>query len=154
MNIRLGKNTTRVISRIHKINGWENRAIYGAAALCVQPFFDSKNPNVDETTRKYSVRKTLIKILVGASVGILSRAGFQRWGENLFEKGSFDVKSLGIKNLDKPKMKRSVGNVFAIIGAVSAMFSVDILISHKLLNHFNKKLQGSSIKEAEDEKAS
>src|SRR5574344_3033366 len=137
MKVTLSKNSTNIISKINGINGWQNRAIYGASAILSQPFFDYKNPNVDKTTQKYSLVKTLIKIIVGTSVGIASRSVFQKWGENLYKKGKFQFKN--IKNLDEKKACRCVGNTFAIIGAILAMFSVDIIVSNALMSYFNKK---------------
>jgi hypothetical protein len=142
MQIRLWQTTTKVISRINSINGWQNRAIYGVSAIASQPFFDYKNPNVDKTTQKYSLIKTLTKIVVGTGVGIASRAIFQKWGENLYKKGKLKMPNL--ENLDKNKATRCFGNVFAIIGAIIAMLSVDILISNVLLSYFNKKIEKRS----------
>src|SRR5574344_1599060 len=137
MKVTLSKNCTNIISKINGINGWQNRAIYGASAIISQPFFDYKNPNVDKTTQKYSLVKTLIKIVVGTSVGIVSRSIFQHWGENLYKKGKFAF--CNVSNLDEKKACRCVGNTFAIIGAIAAMFSVDILISNVLMRYKNKK---------------
>ena len=128
MKIQLRKNSTQVISRINKINGWQNRAIYGAVALISQPYFDYKNPSVDKTTQKYSLVKTLIKIGVGAGVGIAFRVPFQKIGENLYKKGGFNSQKSALKNIDEQRFKSCVGNVFAIIGAVIGIISVDILI--------------------------
>ena len=141
MKIQLGKNSTQVISRVNKINGWQNRAVYGVAALASQPFFDYKNPSVDETTQKYSLVKTLIKIGVGAGVGIAFRVPFQKIGEHLYKKGVFNAQKSALKNIDEQRFKTCVGNVFSIIGAVIGILSVDIIISNKLLSYFNKKIE-------------
>lgn len=170
MHINLGSRATKNISKIHNINGWQNRAVYGAAALISQPFFDRFNPNVDKKTQKVSMTKTIIKICVGACVGITARSIFQKWGENLVKKGLFKSKYFYEKNIFKPvkvaknkipkesyaklperdyfgstkeknRYKESVGNVFAIIGAISTMFTVDALIMDKFLSHYNKKFK-------------
>ncbi len=137
MKINLSERSTKIITKINGINGWQNRAIYGASALISQPFFDYKNPNVDKTTQKYSLVKTLIKIGVGTSVGIASRSVFQKIGENLYKKGKFKFPK--IAKFDNKKACRCVGNTFAIIGAITAMLSVDIIVSNKLMSYFNKK---------------
>ena len=147
MNVQLGQKTTQFILKVNKINGVQNRAVYGVVALVSQPFFDYKNPSVDKTTQNYSLIKTLIKIGVGAGVGIACRAPFQKIGQNLYKKGVFDVEKLAIKNIDEEKFKNCVGNVFAIIGAVIGMFSVDIVVSNKLLSYFNKKLKEKEAKQ-------
>lgn len=147
MKIRLGEKTTQVVSRVNKINGWQNRAAYGVSALISQPFFDFKNPSVDSTTQKYSLVKTLVKIAVGTAVGIAFRVPFQKLGENLYKKGAFNKQKPLIKNMDEEKFKVAVGNVFSIIGAVVGILSVDILISNKLLSYFNKKLQKKEVKQ-------
>lgn len=146
MKIQLGEKTTKNISKISTINGWQNRTVYGVSALLAQPFFDYKNPSVDKETRKYSLTKTLIKIIVGTSVGLLSRVPFQKLGENLYEKGLFKSENFALEKIDKARFKSCVGNVFSIIGAVLAMFSIDIIISNFLMSYFNKKIQGKSIK--------
>ncbi len=140
MKIQLGEKATDVISKISRINGWQNRAVYGVSALLSQPFFDYYNPSVDKDTRKFSLNKTLIKIIVGTSVGLVSRVPFQKLGEHLFEKGYFGKKVLS-ENLDTARFKSCVGNVFSIIGAIAAMFSVDIVISNYLMSYFNKKIK-------------
>lgn len=147
MKIRLGAKTTQLVSRVNKINGWQNRAAYGVSALISQPFFDYKNPSVDSTTQKYSLIKTLIKIAVGTLVGIAFRVPFQKLGENLYKKGVFNKQKPLIKNMDEEKFKTAVGNVFSIIGAVIGILSVDILISNKLLSFFNKRLQKKEAKQ-------
>jgi len=148
MKIKLGEKTTQVISRVNKINGWQNRTVYGVSALVSQPFFDYKNPSVDKTTQEYSLTKTLIKIAVGTAVGIAFRVPFQHAGQYLYKKGAFAKQKAAFKNIDDEKFKLAVGNVFSIIGAVIGILSVDILISNKLLSHFNKKLQKKETKEA------
>ena len=52
-----------------------NRAIMGVTALAIQPIIDASNKKVDERTRKLSVCRTVSKILVGMTVGILVRGG-------------------------------------------------------------------------------
>ena len=144
MKIQLGEKTTKAIGKVSRINGWQNRAVYGVSALLSQPFFDYYNPCVDKDTRKFSLNKTLIKIVVGTSIGLATRYPFQKLGENLFEKGYFNSKKLLSQNLDRARLKNCVGNVFSIIGAVLAMFSVDIVISNYLMSYFNKKIKEKS----------
>lgn len=50
-----------------------NRLILGASALAIQPWIDSNNKDVDEETRKFSVAKTIAKIIVGTITGIAVR---------------------------------------------------------------------------------
>ena len=47
----------------------ENRLILGASALMSQPFIDAANKDVDDETRRYSVCRTIAKIIAGTLTG-------------------------------------------------------------------------------------
>ncbi len=47
----------------------ENRLILGGSALLSQPFIDAANKDVDEKTRKYSIARTVAKIIAGTVTG-------------------------------------------------------------------------------------
>ncbi len=53
----------------------EQRLIMGVTALASQPFIDLNNKRVNEETRLMSFSRTLSKIIVGTTVGVLVRKG-------------------------------------------------------------------------------
>ena len=62
------KNIDEVISH----PAW-NRAILGATAIFSQPVIDRYNPRVDDETRVVSMNRTIAKVAVGTTVGIVVR---------------------------------------------------------------------------------
>lgn len=52
-----------------------NRFFIGVTALIIQPWMDFNNKDVDEETRKMSALRTVAKIVVGTTTGILVRVG-------------------------------------------------------------------------------
>jgi len=59
-----------------------NRFLIGATALSIQPWMDFNNKDVDEETRKMSALRTVAKIVVGTTTGILTRIGCIRLMKN------------------------------------------------------------------------
>ncbi len=55
------------------------RLILGVTALASQPFIDLKNKEVDEETRWTSAMRTIAKIVVGTTVGVIVRRGAINW---------------------------------------------------------------------------
>ncbi len=51
----------------------ENRLILGASALMTQPFIDAANKDVDDETRRYSICRTVAKIIAGTFTGYTIR---------------------------------------------------------------------------------
>lgn len=71
-----GEKTKQAINWIGKnISSPENRLILGATALMTQPFIDASNKNIDSETKRYSVCRTIAKILVGTVTGYFIRKG-------------------------------------------------------------------------------
>ena len=70
-------NGEKALSRIkwigEHISTPENRLILGISALMSQPFIDAANKNVDEKTRRYSVARTVAKIIAGTTTGVIIR---------------------------------------------------------------------------------
>lgn len=66
--------TIKCIEWIGKnLSSAENRLILGASALLSQPFIDASNKNVDDETRRYSVCRSIAKIVVGTATGYTIR---------------------------------------------------------------------------------
>lgn len=63
-----------VLQKINKhVSSPEQRLILGVTALFTQPFIDLSNKRVNEETRLMSFARTLAKIVVGTTVGVLVR---------------------------------------------------------------------------------
>ena len=58
-----------------EISSPENRLILGASALMTQPFIDLHNKTISDDTKKYAVARTVAKIIVGTTTGVLIRKG-------------------------------------------------------------------------------
>ena len=58
-----------------KCTSAHQRGILGLTALMTQPFIDAHNKNVDGKTKKYSVARTVSKIIAGTLTGVAIRAG-------------------------------------------------------------------------------
>ncbi len=66
----------KIINWIGKnITSPENRLILGVTALMSQPFIDWNNKRIDENTRKIAVARTIAKIIVGTTTGVIIRRG-------------------------------------------------------------------------------
>jgi len=78
-----GKNKSLTVTSDRAINSFdwigknlssaENRLILGASALMSQPFIDAANKDVDDETRRYSICRTVAKILAGTFTGYTIR---------------------------------------------------------------------------------
>ena len=60
-----------------------NRAILGATAIVTQPVIDRYNPRVDEDTQVVSRNRTIAKVAVGTTVGIIVRDLVYRMTEHM-----------------------------------------------------------------------
>lgn len=68
------------------------RLSIGATGLVLQTSIDATNPNVDESTRKYSAIRTAVKMVVTTLGGIFFRfLGQKTIGEPLVQKGILEV---------------------------------------------------------------
>lgn len=56
-----------------------NRFFLGATALSIQPWFDYYNRDVDKETRKISTMRTIAKIIIGTTTGIVVRDRCIKW---------------------------------------------------------------------------
>lgn len=126
--ILLGKKTTDVLSKYAtKIAGPENRLILGVSALASQPFIDYYNNKVDEKTRKYSVCKTVAKIIVGTTVGVIVRAAAIKYSARFIK--SVDVSKIKpdvLKNENSRKiLQKTIGDILGLVTCVFTNFLID-----------------------------
>ena len=136
------------------ISSPENRLILGVSALMSQPFIDGCNKNVDEKTRKYSVARTLAKIIVGTTTGVIIRRGCIKAIDaftTLPEKITPDMKFKWlrqcllpkIKNIDPEQFvqyKNTMGTLLALGVMVFTNFLIDAPCTKWLTNVFSKKM--------------
>ena len=74
---------SNVLQKINKnVSSPEQRLILGVTALFTQPFIDLSNKRVNEETRLMSFARTLSKIVVGTTVGVLVRKECIRLAHN------------------------------------------------------------------------
>ena len=82
------KESTRLLDKWKNIDdivshpAW-NRGILGATALFSQPVIDRYNPRVDDETRVVSMNRTIAKVAVGTTVGIVVRDLVYRLTKNM-----------------------------------------------------------------------
>ena len=123
------------------IAGPESRLILGVSALATQPFIDYYNKNVDEKTRKYSVCKTISKIIVGTTVGVIVRALAIKYSAKLLR--AVDVtKSLpdALKSARSRKVLQStIGDILGIGVCLFTNFLIDAPLTKKSTNYLVKK---------------
>lgn len=58
-----------------KCTSAHQRGILGVTALMTQPFIDAHNKSVDDKTKKFSVARTVAKIVAGTLTGVAIRYG-------------------------------------------------------------------------------
>lgn len=138
---------------MESINGVQQRAILGVASIATQPFIDYYNPKADEKTRKYSVLKTIVKIVVGAGVGCAVRAGAIKMAKNMIQKPNNKFlekiknpelkKQMGEWFNDKKKKEVFTGNfgtILGIVGVVAADLLIDMPVAKFLIEKSAKKM--------------
>lgn len=135
----------------------QQRLIMGITAIMTQPFIDAKNKNIDESTRKASVARTIAKIIVGTATGFTLRyaciKGIQGMSRPLSEiaekdKGKFisklktflTPKGIDIQKGDALKQYQfTLGTLLSLLIMVYTNFAVDApltrILTNKLIKH-------------------
>lgn len=131
------------------ISSAEQRLILGASALMSQPFIDSRNKNVDETTRKVSVARTIAKIIAGTVTGYTIRKGCIKGIKALSEIPSDGVSKF--RTIFTPKgvtdntteafsqYRNAMGTVIALVVMMFTNFAIDAPLTKFLTNVLIKK---------------
>lgn len=79
----LGPKFSNFLEKVNQnVSSPEQRLILGVTALFLQPFIDLNNKRVNEETRLMSFSRTLSKIVVGTTVGVLVRKGCIKLAQN------------------------------------------------------------------------
>lgn len=123
----------------------EQRLILGVTALFSQPFIDLHNSNVDKETRRISTIRTIAKIIVGTTVGVLVRKGCI----NLAKLKCFQPEHNLIKDASFDKIRRytnTMGTLLATGIAVFTNFMIDAPLTKLLTNKIDAHLTSSKNK--------
>lgn len=138
-------------SAYDKISSPEQRLIMGATALFTQPFIDLNNKRVNEDTRLMAFSRTLAKIIVGTTVGVIVRKECIRLAKNFstlipFKKldGTIAARKadsrsfLAPKRVDiySPDKKRGYENTVGTLLGIGVMLVTNFLIDAPLTQIF------------------
>ena len=146
-----------------EISSPENRLILGITALMSQPFIDLHNKDVDQETRKYSVARTIAKIVVGTVTGVIIRKGCIK-AIDAFTKLPSEItnpndklkkfRQILLPKIEKiePEKLTQYKNTMGTLLALGVMLFTNFLIDAPLTKHMTNKLVG--IKEGKDAKNS
>lgn len=139
---KLGEKPMKILGYCaNKLAGPENRLILGVSALASQPFIDFYNKNVDEKTRKYSVCKTISKIIVGTTVGVIVRALAIKYSSRLLK--SVDVSRVApdiLKSPDSRKvLQNTIGDILGLGICLFTNFLIDAPLTRKGTNYLAQK---------------
>ncbi len=140
--IVLGKMPMEFLTRCAtKIAGPENRLILGVSALASQPFIDYYNKSVDKKTRKYSVCKTISKIVIGTAVGVIVRSLAIKYSANFLK--AVDISKVvpdALRSLETRKiLQNSIGDVLGLAVCLVTNFLIDAPLTKYCTNFLAKK---------------
>lgn len=116
-----------------KCTSAHQRGILGATALLTQPFIDAHNKSVDEKTRKYSVARTIAKIIAGSLTGVAIRYGCIKamsWKPFLPQKW----KSPEITDDMREQYKNAMGTIVSLVVMLFTNFIIDAPLTKYLTN--------------------
>ncbi len=127
----------------------ENRLILGASALLSQPFIDASNKEVDAETRRYSICRTIAKIIAGTATGYTIRKLCIK-SIDAFAKLPSEIKpDMKFKNLrqvlaptlkctaeELAQYKNTLGTILALGVMVFTNFLIDAPLTKALTNLF------------------
>ncbi|MDD3594442.1 MAG: hypothetical protein PHX18_07435 [Candidatus Gastranaerophilales bacterium] len=139
--IILGEKSMKFVNRALKIAGPEQRLILGATAICSQPLIDYYNRNVDDKTRKYSVCRTVSKIIAGTVVGVSVRYLAIKYASRFIKLPDVTrVKPEVFKTLqDRSNLQKSLGDIIAIGVMLFTNFLIDAPLTKMGTNFLAKK---------------
>ena len=159
--------TIRAIDWIgKKLSSAENRLILGASALLSQPFIDASNKEVDSETRRYSICRTVAKIIAGTLTGYTIRKLCIK-SIDAFTKLPLEVKpDAKFKNLrqmllpsikctadELSQYKNSLGTLLVLGVMVFTNFIIDAPLTKFLTNVFAASSKPGAKKEVENAKS-
>ena len=171
LNLCGGKNKLHTVSNPNGIKAieWigknlssaENRLILGASALMTQPFIDAANKDVDEETRRYSICRTVAKIIAGTVTGYTIRKCCIK-SIDAFTKLPTEIKpDMKFKKLrscllptikhtaeELTQYKNALGTLMALGVMVFTNFLIDAPLTKFLTNTFTGKTSKEGVENA------
>lgn len=118
-----GNSWTKKIEDMADFPSWVERLMYGATAICSQPFIEHFDKNVDKETKKSSIPRICAKILAGTSVGVATRWSASWVGEKLAAHKIINA---------NPK---SLAYVISIVATVGTIFTIDAPATKFIMNN-------------------
>lgn len=118
-----------------KCTSAHQRGILGLTALMTQPFIDARNKDVDEKTKKYSVARTIAKIIAGTMTGVAIRAGCIRLMKTkFFHPARWDKLAPDIQD----QYRNGMGTFLSLFIMVFTNFLIDAPLTKFLTGRFVK----------------
>lgn len=166
LNLFGGRNKTFIIKNPKAIEAvkWigreisspENRLILGVTALASQPFIDAQNKTLDDEIKGVVIARTISKILVGTTTGVLIRKGcikavdYMTTMPEQITQGMKHVKLRQcllptVQKLQKSKLleyKEGMGTVLALGVMLFTNFLIDAPLTQLLTNVMVKAKHG------------
>ena len=142
MVIKISPKNIKILEKCNKnIAGPQQRFILGLSALASQPLIDYFMGSKDERTKKTSVCKTISKILVGTTTGIIVRSLAIKHSVKLFStnfiKNNF---SEILKNKEKSiLLQKSIGDIIALAVCLITNFIIDAPLTKLSTNYLVEK---------------
>ncbi len=150
MVIKLSPKSVNFLEKCNKtIAGPQQRFFLGLSALATQPFIDYFVGSKDEKTKKTSVCKTISKIIVGMTTGIIVRSLAIKYSAKLFStnfiKNNFTEL---LKNQEKKLLlQKSIGDIIALGVCLITNFIMDAPLTKLSTNYLIKKFVNKEKKE-------
>ena len=161
------KKISTVLKKFSEFSSPEQRLILGVTALFTQPFIDLNNKRVNEETRLMAFSRTLAKIIIGTTVGVIVRKECIKHAKNYTEMIVTDkVDGIGkeacaaLKNsFLSPKFVRTYNTIYRdnYVNAIGTFMGIGVslitnfLIDAPLTQIFTNKLY-KYLKDKGDEK--
>lgn len=156
--------TIKAIDWIGKnLSSAENRLILGASALLSQPFIDASNKEVDSETRRYSICRTIAKIIAGTLTGytirklcIKSIDAFTKLPTEIKPDAKFKklrqslLPSIKCASEELSQYKNALGTLLALGVMVFTNFLIDAPLTKYLTNLFAGSSNPENKKEVKD----
>ncbi len=79
-SLTLPRRAEQAISSFSNLSGWQYRLVSGSVAVAIQYKIESSNKNVDESTRKTSTARTVLRLALGTVSGIITRFVAEKLG--------------------------------------------------------------------------
>lgn len=150
MVIKISTKSINILEKCNKtIAGPQQRFIMAVSALATQPFIDYFSGSKDEKTKKTSVCKTVSKIIVGATTGIIVRSlAIKHAGKLLSLEKIKKMFPEILKNAEsRLHLQQSIGDITALGICLVTNFLIDAPLTKLSTNYLVKKFVNKERKE-------